>query len=120
MVDYVQLISRAVATLNPNSREARALHPVLPHRFRESVPRKSMSVLIPGIIAPHVLRGMDDSFAAHSLKDLKGFYEDAEAPRTDQHGGWIALDGKVVAQTKQCCHFLSSGEVPRHSPGRPS
>ena len=58
----------------------------------------------PGIVSPHVLRGLEDRLEHHQLKDQKGFYEDAVAPRNDRHGGYIALDGKVVAQTKQCPH----------------
>src|SRR5207249_4170147 len=34
----------------------------------------------------------------------KSIYDDVRAPRTDKHGGYIAIDGVVVAQTAQCGH----------------
>jgi hypothetical protein len=37
-------------------------------------------------------------------KDRVSDYSDAAAPINNRHGGYIALDGKVVAETKQCCH----------------
>jgi hypothetical protein len=42
---------------------------------------------------------------AHQFKDRKSLYEDASAPRMGAgHGGYIAYDGVVHAETRRCCH----------------
>ncbi len=47
---------------------------------------------------------MNDRLIIDNWKDSKSIYDDVKAPRTDKHGGYIALDGRVVCQTLQCCH----------------
>ena len=47
---------------------------------------------------------MTDELEIHELKDRQSLYDDVRAPRSDKHGGYIALNGAVVAQTLQCCH----------------
>ena len=59
---------------------------------------------VPGIFPDSTLRDLPDTLTGHRLKDQKGFYGDVVAPRTDKHGGYVALDGVVQCQTQQCCH----------------
>lgn len=49
-------------------------------------------------------RQLAEELTRHRWQDQKSDYSDARAPRSDKHGGYIALDGKVVAQTLSCCH----------------
>lgn len=46
----------------------------------------------------------DEALIIDITKDRKGIYDDAAAPINNRHGGYVALDGKVVGETKQCCH----------------
>jgi len=61
-------------------------------------------------LAYHILRDRDskrklaEELTRHRYMDSKSDYSNARAPRTDKHGGYIALDGRVVAQTQQCGH----------------
>ena len=43
----------------------------------------------------------------HQFKDAKSLYDDAVAPRTDKHGGYIAYDNIVKGQTHRCPHCHS-------------
>ena len=49
-------------------------------------------------------RQLSEQLSMHRFKDAKSIYDDVRAPRSDAHGGYIALDGKVVAQTQSCGH----------------
>ncbi len=55
-------------------------------------------------------RGLEEELIRHRYRDQKSNYSDARAPRTDKHGGYITLDGRVAAQTQQCghcgCHWV--------------
>jgi hypothetical protein len=63
-----------------------------------------MSILIIPVGDSTDFQSLPDTLEFHKLKDQKSYYGDAVAPRTDKHGGYFAIDGKVVAQTIQCCH----------------
>lgn len=61
--------------------------------------------------------GFDAELIIDINKDRKQDFSDATAPINNRHGGYIALDGKVVGETKQCCH-CDSHFVYRKGSGR--
>ncbi len=46
----------------------------------------------------------DGELGREILKDAGGDFTDAAAPINNRHGGYIALDNKVIGETKQCPH----------------
>lgn len=91
-----------------SSGSAQTLYPLFPYRLAEGKSKQAVRSLID--LAYSIFRAKDqkrqlaEELTRHRFQDQKSDYSNARAPRNDKHGGYIAIDGVVKAQTIQCAH----------------